>query len=312
MAQMADSELTLPASAMPIYIGACGLASSPSSDMQWDSLTDENCAFGGDISNNLRGELRQWQAEFRSASIDPESRCAILDWERFHEKGLALARCLNLEIGSDRQVIYIKPLEDPNIYLQINSDVFGDGEVVQAHRSMPDHLANASWLPRQIVSGGQTGADRAALDFACINRIPHGGWCPKGRLAVDGPLSFKYQLRETESSGYRQRTKRNIQESDATVIFNTGNLDGGTLQTMVLAEKMLKPCLLLQLDSETEDFVVAELVAWMDQGEFSVLNVAGPREEKRPGIYRQVRRVLDACLNGGGTRSKVSTLLASN
>jgi hypothetical protein len=309
---MADSELTLPPSAMPLYIGAYGLASSPSSDRQWASPTDENGAFDGSISSNLRGELRQWHAEFRSALIDPESRCAILDWKRFHEKGLALARCLKLEIGSDRQVIYVKPLEDPNLYLQTNSEVFEHGEVVQAHCRLPDHLANASWLPRQIVSGGQTGADRAALDFACFNKIPHGGWCPQGRMAVDGPLSFKYQLRETDSSGYRQRTKRNIQDSDATVIFNTGAFDGGTLQTQVLAEKMHKPHLLLQLDEQNLDLTVVDLVHWLDQGKFSVLNVAGPREEKRPGIYRQVRRVLDACLNGCGTRPPVSTLVASN
>jgi len=305
---MADSELTLPASAMPLYIGAYGFSSSPSSDLQWDSLTDENCSFEGDISSNLQAELLHWHAEFRSALIDPESRCAILDWKRFHEKGLTLARCLKLEIGAARQVVYIKPIEDPNIYLQVDSDVFEDGEVVRAHCILPDHLASTSWLPRQIVSGGQTGADRAALDFACFNRIPHGGWCPQGRIAVDGQLSFKYQLRETESSGYRQRTKRNIQDSDATVIFNTGALDGGTLQTQVLAEKMCKPHLLLQLDEQNLDLTALDLVHWLDQGKFSVLNVAGPREEKRPGIYRQVRQVLDVCLNGAGTRSKVSTL----
>ncbi len=81
-------------------------------------------------------------------------------------------------------------------------------------------------LPRIIIAGGKTGADRAALDWACHHHIEHGGWCPKGRLAADGMLPIKYQLIETESAGYRQRTKLNVPGSDATLIFNIGVRDG--------------------------------------------------------------------------------------
>ena len=88
------------------------------------------------------------------------------------------------------------------------------------------------WLIEKIVSGGQTGVDRAALDWALQRGVAHGGWCPKGRLAADGPLPERYLLRETDSMGYRQRTKLNVRDSDATLIFNTGVLDGGTLQTV--------------------------------------------------------------------------------
>lgn len=89
-----------------------------------------------------------------------------------------------------------------------------------------------NWLIAKVISGGQTGADRAALDWACENGVPHGGWCPKGRMAADGPLAPHYQLCETDSAGYRQRTKLNVRDSDATLVLNTGTLDGGTLQTV--------------------------------------------------------------------------------
>ena len=71
-----------------------------------------------------------------------------------------------------------------------------------------------NWLIAKVISGGQTGADRAALDWACENGVPHGGWCPKGRMAADGPLAPHYQLCETDSAGYRQRTKLNVRDSD--------------------------------------------------------------------------------------------------
>jgi len=151
------------------------------------------------------------------------------------------------------------------------------------------------WLPHTIVSGGQTGADRAALDWACRHSIMHGGWCPKGRLAADGPLPLHYQLRETESAGYRQRTKLNVQDSDATMIFNTGELDGGTLQTVRFAQAMNKPHRVFQLNQANLADVALEVVEWLSQGQFSMLNIAGPREEKRPGIYALVLTVLDQC-----------------
>ena len=99
------------------------------------------------------------------------------------------------------------------------------------------------YFPQKIVSGGQTGVDRAALDWARQHHIDHGGWCPKGRLASDGVIPTDYLLHETESSGYRQRTKRNVQDSDATLILSMGELDGGTLQTVEFAKRLKKPYL---------------------------------------------------------------------
>lgn len=85
---------------------------------------------------------------------------------------------------------------------------------------------------RRLISGGQTGVDLAALDFAIAQQIPYGGWCPAGQSAVDGILDARYQLRETESSGYRQRTKRNVLDSDATLIIYQGRLEGGSSLTI--------------------------------------------------------------------------------
>ena len=152
-----------------------------------------------------------------------------------------------------------------------------------------------SWKGRTIVSGGQTGADRAALDLACHNSIAHGGWCPKGRLAADGPLPLRYQLRETESTGYRQRTKLNVKDSDATLVFNIGALDGGTLQTVRFAQTLKKPYRVFQLDQDNLEGVAQEIRVWLAPEGFIVINVAGPREEKRPGIYALVISVLDLC-----------------
>ena len=151
-----------------------------------------------------------------------------------------------------------------------------------------------------IVSGGQTGADRAALDFAIAHGISHGGWCPKGRRAEDGPLDAKYRLVETEGEGYRARTVRNVRDSDATLIFNLGELEGGSLETQRIAERRRKPLRVVQLDSPLDEQAMAELRAWLADGETRVLNVAGPRESKRPGVYVAAKAVLDALFDGGG------------
>ncbi len=161
------------------------------------------------------------------------------------------------------------------------------------HRSPVGSRPCREWFPRIIVSGGQTGADRAAIDWARGHGIKHGGWCPRGRLASDGPLPLHYQLRETTSAGYRQRTRLNVQDSDATLIFNTGELDGGTLQTVRFAERMGKPHRVFQLGRQNLEEVVDQIAEWLKQGKFATLNVAGPREEKRPGIYALVMAVFD-------------------
>jgi hypothetical protein len=148
-----------------------------------------------------------------------------------------------------------------------------------------NNIAMNPSVVERIVSGGQTGVDRAALDFAIESGIAHGGWCPKGRLASDGPLDARYQLVETESAGYRQRTKLNVRDSDATLVINTGELGGGTLQTVLFARQARKPHLVIQLDELDVPTGAAQIVAWLSLECIKVLNIAGPREEKRAGIY---------------------------
>lgn len=138
----------------------------------------------------------------------------------------------------------------------------------------------------RIVSGGQTGVDRAALDFAIQHAIPHGGWCPRGRRAEDGPIPARYALRETASKDYAVRTRRNIAEADATLVLNCGELAGGTLYTVRCAERLGKPCLVVRLDGRAGEEEVARVRDWLSRASVATLNIAGPRESKVPGISR--------------------------
>ena len=145
---------------------------------------------------------------------------------------------------------------------------------------------------RKIISGGQAGADRAALDFAIESGLEHGGWCPRGRKAEDGPIPARYRLAETESANYRARTVRNVVESDATLILNMGELAGGSLETLRVAERRSKPVRVVQLDSALSDQDVAGLREWLQSARVQTLNIAGPRESKRPGTYHATLALL--------------------
>lgn len=166
----------------------------------------------------------------------------------------------------------------------------------------PDQLLpgrRAEWVPECIVSGGQTGVDRAALDWAIRHGIPHGGWCPKGRRAEDGPINARYDLQETASATYARRTWLNVRDSDGTLIFNLGPLEGGTLETVRCAETLHKPYRVLPLDGEDWEAVTQAVVGWLKAGCFARLNIAGPRESERPGIHARVSAILESCLHAG-------------
>jgi len=135
--------------------------------------------------------------------------------------------------------------------------------------------------PVKIVSGGQTGVDRAALDAAISLGIPHGGWCPRGRLAEDGRIAKRYRLRETEATDYSLRTERNVLDSDATLIVCRGRPSGGTKLTGELARQHTRPCMVVDLDQPPP---VGEVVRWLNDHVVEVLNIAGPRESQSPGI----------------------------
>jgi hypothetical protein len=144
-----------------------------------------------------------------------------------------------------------------------------------------------------ILAGGQTGADRAALDWAIRHAVRHGGWCPKGRRAEDGIIPPRYQLRETPSSEYAQRTEWNVRDSDATVILGIGRrLGGGSLLTRQLAEQFGKPVLHLSRIRDGR-WAAARLRAFLRRYRVRVLNVAGPRGSQEPGVGRFVTATLD-------------------
>jgi hypothetical protein len=149
-----------------------------------------------------------------------------------------------------------------------------------------------------IVSGGQTGADRAALDFAIEHDIPHAGWCPRGRLAEDGPLDARYQLQETPSRRYAQRTEWNARDSDATLVFTISPVaSGGTALTIDLATRLRKPWLHLARGvGLTIPECSRELCDFLTQHSVARLNVAGPRASQEPDIAEFVRAVLTTVL----------------
>ena len=149
------------------------------------------------------------------------------------------------------------------------------------------------WTILRIVSGGQTGADRAALDWAILHQIPHGGWCPKGRKAEDGTLDQRYQLEETPSADYAQRTAWNARDSDGTVIFSLAPyLTGGSQFTWQCALDYKKPCLHISQQNHHPHHS-ARLLAFLQQHKIHVLNVAGPRASTEPEIATFVTDILE-------------------
>ncbi len=143
--------------------------------------------------------------------------------------------------------------------------------------------------PKRVISGGQTGVDRAALDAAMAAGIPVGGWCPKGRRAEDGPIDPRYPLVETESADYRERTERNVRDADATLILSPTPLTGGTLATARACRKWNKP---FEIVDPWAPDAAARIRAWLRARKPQTLNIAGPRESQRPGIGEQVRKLL--------------------
>lgn len=133
----------------------------------------------------------------------------------------------------------------------------------------------------KVISGGQTGVDRAALDAAMAKGIPVGGFCPQGRRAEDGPIPDRYPLVELPSPEYVARTERNVIASDGTLVLNLGELSGGTALTVEFARLHGKPCLVVRLDSNDAD--QPRVVEWAIANGICILNVAGPRESKMPG-----------------------------
>jgi hypothetical protein len=146
----------------------------------------------------------------------------------------------------------------------------------------------------RVVSGGQSGVDRAALDVALELGMLSGGWCPKGRLAEDGVIPSRYPLRETPTEIHAQRTEWNVRDSDGTLILTRGRPTEGTALTISVAARLRKPSLVLDMAENPDPAIVK---TWVTEHRIRTLNVAGPRESKCPGIYTDASQLLKRLLS---------------
>jgi hypothetical protein len=246
------------------------------------------------ISDDLRDEFEKWQSLFeRQVDVLAEVD-TYFDWKTFHEKGLELCLRLKQEVGDVARIVYEKPFEDPEKEQDERREILSDGTLLPLPGRKEVYCIRLSRFIEQIVSGGQTGADRAALDWAIEHSLPHGGWCPAGRLAEDGIIDARYQLKELPSDSYRQRTRKNVENSKGTLLLNLGKLEGGSLETQDCAKELKKPCLVIQLDSGLDDKDLRlKVIRWLKGYEIKCLNIAGPRESERKGIYEAVMGFLN-------------------
>lgn len=146
---------------------------------------------------------------------------------------------------------------------------------------------------KKILSGGQTGADRAALDFAMEYGIEHAGWVPEGRKAEDGVIPMQYNVNELPGGNYADRTAKNVIDADGTLIVSHGELTGGSLLTLGVAEKHGRPVLHIDMNRMIAFDAAIDIHEWIEARGVEVLNVAGPRESKDPNIYAVVRNLLE-------------------
>lgn len=153
-------------------------------------------------------------------------------------------------------------------------------------------MARVTGVLQRIISGGQTGVDRGALDAALAVGFPCGGWCPEGRKAEDGQIPHRYPLEELPSADYLKRTRKNVAESDGTLVIAFGELAGGTLRTVRFCEGLKKPVLVVDALRTNADDVASQAIEFVRRNSIKVLNVAGPRESKMPGARAFAEQVV--------------------
>lgn len=149
----------------------------------------------------------------------------------------------------------------------------------------------------KIVSGGQTGADRAALDACLESGFPCAGYCPEGRQAEDGVIDDDYPLEEIAGGGYSARTRANVRVSDGTAIFYASEIRGGTQQTLQYCTRMGKPYELIDITVYDVGSAGRALRAFVSRYDISTLNVAGPRQSSCPQIHDFVRATIRGLLS---------------
>jgi len=149
----------------------------------------------------------------------------------------------------------------------------------------------------KIISGGQTGVDRAALDVALKHRIKCGGWCPAGRLDENGKIPDRYQLKELKKGGNEERTLQNVRDSDGTIVIYFHELEGGTAYTIGCCIEDRQPHRLIDAAKYSPEDAATLMVAFVVDHEIETLNVAGPRESEWKGAYNYAFRAMDVLLS---------------
>ena len=148
----------------------------------------------------------------------------------------------------------------------------------------------------KIISGGQTGVDRAALDVALDREIECGGWCPAGRLDEFGKIPGHYPIQELQNGGFMERTLQNVKHSDGTVVIYPGELRGGTEQTVRFCIDLKRPHQMIDASKLSAESAAKLIADFVREKKIDILNVAGPRQSEWPEGYAYVARVLDIFL----------------
>ncbi len=251
-------------------------------------------AEGKKLPLGLCSQFEAWYALFGAAPLTYPGSSAELDWDAFHARGIVLAKKLKAFLGDVAPIYYEKPMEDPNVFEDERFEIMADGTL----RPLPivgglldRQREEQPWLPRRVLADGQPGVARGALDWAIDLRLPHRGWCAKGRQVEDGQLSWRYQLRDVPSADADAAAKRNVQDSDATLVLFSGGMDAGCLTVQRLCQEAGKPFLPISLDAHSVAEVAQQIIDWLTAVPSPVLHIAGTRG---PADGRQYVAALDA------------------
>jgi len=266
-----------------------------------------DCDEEAPLSEALWRKFADWAIEFdRTAFYSEKFNADDWDWIAYHTRGLQLSRWLKKEVGNSYRVIYWKPCEDPNHSIDERIEILVDDKLLPLppldHDDFPEPLRFCT----HIISGGQAGAQRAALDFAIGQRYTHGGWVTQGRKAEDGLVPLKYQLTELADADVLQCTYRNLADSDGTLIINLAEWDDEVQEVKANAQRLSKPYFVAQLTGKAATEMVEVAVAvltWLQKHSVKTLHVTGPSESKRPGIYqlsKELLQAIDAALHTDG------------